>query len=363
MNTSYFELIRVAIGTQESLSRLPSEAEWGELFDMAVKQSLVGVCFAGIHRLGAASDGGYARIGMSEEQYFNWMGMAAQINIKNDLVNEHCVELQSKLTESGYRSCVLKGQGVATLYGEELRGFRQSGDIDMLVDCEYKKAAQFVNSVTGKDVKWAYKDIRLEMFEDTEVELHIKPGLLFNPFHNHRCQKWYNDNKVMVFEGNEDGMFVTPAIEFNLVYILQHCYMHLFESGVGLRQLMDYYFVLNASQQVDKSASLKVIGSLGMKRFAAGVMWIMREVFGMSKQLLLCEPNKTEGEFLLNEIMQGGNFGKYDDRFNTKSGDKKDQMKHFFKRSCLLVGHYPQEALWMPGYFVWHYIVKKIRNK
>lgn len=360
INTLFFELIRVAIGTQDGLSRLPSEAEWSELLEMAVKQSLVGVCFVGLHNLGGDSDEGYVQIGMSEDQFFSWMGMAAQINMKNELVNQQCVELQMRLAAEGFMSSILKGQGIAALYGEELRGFRQSGDIDMLVDCDYKRAAKFVSTVTGNDVKWAYKDMKLDVFENTEVELHIKPGLMFNPFHNHRCQKWYNDNKVMVFEGSKDGLFVTPAIEFNLVYILQHCYMHLFESGVGLRQLMDYYFVLNASQQVDKSASLKVIGSLGIKRFAAGVMWIMREVFGMSKQLLLCEPNKTEGEFLLNEIMQGGNFGKYDDRFNTKSGDKKDQMKHFFKRSCLLVGHYPQEALWMPGYFVWHYIAKHI---
>ena len=60
MNDIFFELIRVAIGTQESpstglragLSRLPSEAEWEELFEMAVKQSLVGICFTGMHTLG-----------------------------------------------------------------------------------------------------------------------------------------------------------------------------------------------------------------------------------------------------------------------------------------------------------------------
>lgn len=42
----FFELIRVAIGTQESLSRLLSACEWGELYKAAKKQSLIGVCFA-----------------------------------------------------------------------------------------------------------------------------------------------------------------------------------------------------------------------------------------------------------------------------------------------------------------------------
>lgn len=67
--TLFYELIRVAIGTQENLSRLPSEHEWGRLYKMAEKQSLIGVCFAGLQRLGADSDVGFARIGMSKMLY------------------------------------------------------------------------------------------------------------------------------------------------------------------------------------------------------------------------------------------------------------------------------------------------------
>lgn len=47
----FFELIRVAIGTQNTLSRPPSKGEWAELYAMAKKQSLVGICFAGLQRL------------------------------------------------------------------------------------------------------------------------------------------------------------------------------------------------------------------------------------------------------------------------------------------------------------------------
>ena len=116
INELFFDLIRVSIGTQNTLSRLPSEAEWEELFEMAVKQSLVGVCFAALQRLGADADEGFARIGMSEDLYFDWMGTAAQINMKNELVNRQCVELQKRLTAEGFRSSILKGQGVAALY-------------------------------------------------------------------------------------------------------------------------------------------------------------------------------------------------------------------------------------------------------
>ena len=78
IETLFFELIRVAIGTQDSLSHTPSQKEWKALYDMAKKQSLVGVCFAALQKLGADADEGFARIGISEMLYLTWMGMTAK---------------------------------------------------------------------------------------------------------------------------------------------------------------------------------------------------------------------------------------------------------------------------------------------
>lgn len=103
IDSLFFELIRVSLGTQANLSRLPEETEWKELFDMAVKQSLVGICFSGLNDLGADSDDGFSKIGMSEDLFFDWMGMAAQINMKNEAVNEQCAELQRRLAADGMR--------------------------------------------------------------------------------------------------------------------------------------------------------------------------------------------------------------------------------------------------------------------
>ena len=61
----FFELIRVAIGTRDSLSHIPKSKEWKALYDMAKKQSLVGVCFAALQRLGANADEGLAQIDIS----------------------------------------------------------------------------------------------------------------------------------------------------------------------------------------------------------------------------------------------------------------------------------------------------------
>ena len=44
----FVQLLKVSIGMQACLSHTPTADEWGELYAMAKKQSLVGICFAGV---------------------------------------------------------------------------------------------------------------------------------------------------------------------------------------------------------------------------------------------------------------------------------------------------------------------------
>ena len=55
IETLFFELIQVALGSQICHSHSPNTREWGQLYEMAKKQSLVGVCFAGVQKLSSAS--------------------------------------------------------------------------------------------------------------------------------------------------------------------------------------------------------------------------------------------------------------------------------------------------------------------
>ena len=363
LSSIFFQLIRVAIGTQDSLSRFPSEAEWEKLFKMAVKQSLVGVCFAGLHTLGADSDEGFAQIGMSEDLFFDWMGMAAQINMKNDLVNEQCVELQKRLAAEGLRSSILKGQAVAMLYGEELRGFRQSGDIDIYVDCGMEKAIEFARSVQS-DVDWDYKHLHLKVFDDTAVEMHYVPEVFLNLRKNRKLQKWFKEPEVASSMFCESGDMVCPSVEFNLFYILLHTYRHFLYEGVGMRQLMDYYFVLRASNSNADSYSnlVALLKEFGMTRFASGVMWIMKEVFGIPEHLLLVEPDEKEGRYILNEVITGGNFGHHDERLSNSSKGKLSAIRKILRHNLHLLTHYLGDTLWAPVWIVYHWCWKRFHR-
>ena len=140
------------------------------------------------------------------------------------------------------------------------------------------------------------------------------------------------------------------------MYILVHIYRHLFAEGVGLRQLLDYYFVLQQGfTEVEREETLRTLRSLGMMRFTRAVMWVLQEVYGMPDRYLLTSPDEEEGEFLLDEIMLAGNFGKHDERMQRAEGEGAFRWGlRKVLRNFRFVRSYPSEVLWSPLFKVWH---------
>ena len=369
MMMPFFELIRVALGVQTFLSRSLLERDWGELYKLAEKQSLVGICFTGLQYLGADADDGFEKIGMSEMQYLDWMADAATLHEKNEVMNRRCVELQDKLSESGMRSSILKGQGIARYYqcdGEDMSLFRQSGDIDVYVDCGRKKGVEFAHSIGQDVVEWDYKHLHLNLFDDTPVEVHYRAQVLLNPFKNQRLQKFFKLHEAELLGEPVtlcDGSVITaPVGWFNVFYIILHLYHHLFGEGIGLRQLMDLYFVLkNTELTEDEKSELKSsVEEFGMSKFCAALMWTLSEAFGPIGNNELWAADEKEGRFILDEALRCGNFGKNDDRYNLSGTGKAARFWTIVRKNTHLLVHYPGDALAAPLYFVWHFFWKRL---
>ena len=322
MEQLFFELIRVAIGTQDTLSRPPSTCEWKELYNMAKKQSLVGIGFAGLQKLynsvnqelsthnpqpNPTKNQEPITQNLDEVQYLTWMGMAAKIQQRNEVVNQRCIDLQRMLSEDGISNCVLKGQGIAKLYGSDLCNLRQSGDIDVWCDGGRERIYKYSMEKLGEISGVNYHHIHFPVFDDTEVEMHIYPSFLSSPLRNKRLQDFCKLYAPCECKTEEIS---TPSLAFNLVFIMLHCYRHLSGHGVGFRQMMDYYFVLLAAKQMGskgsmqqscgsnglrieqpkalnyKKESLKWVKRLGMSRFAPALMWVMKGNY--SVKAVLC---------------------------------------------------------------------------
>lgn len=351
----FFELIRVVLGAHVCLSHSPTAEEWKMLYDIAKKQSLVGVCFAGVQQLQLQ------RQEPTEMLYLTWMGMAAKIQQRNEVVNAQCVELQKLLSAEGLSSCILKGQGIAQLYNESLRGLRQSGDIDVWIEGGVEATVKLAESL-GQKADVTEQHVHLDIFDTsegpataTEVEAHFTPSMLRNPFANARLQNWFKKMAPLQFANrNENGLCV-PTTEFNLVYLLIHIFRHLFAEGVGMRQVMDYYFVLQEGDSIEtdckecKERAFQTIQQLGLANFAGALMYVMCEMFGLQHERMLCEPNERHGQFLLREIMIAGNMGHQDERLKeVQKGTRWQRFCMVTKHNMRLVSYYPAETLWAP---------------
>lgn len=146
-----------------------------------------------------------------------------------------------------------QGQGVASLYklkGEsleliDLSALRQSGDIDLFVDCGRERTLAYLQGLGMNDLEWDYVHAHAHFFDDTEVEVHYRAGTVRNPWKNRRLQWFWKEHEGEFF-GCEarlgSGSIVCPTRKMHLFYLMHHTYRHLISGGIGLRQMMDVYF-------------------------------------------------------------------------------------------------------------------------
>ena len=372
----FFELLQIAIGNRHRLSQTPTEGEWRELFLLAKKQALVGIAFRAVEQL-------------PEEQrppkalLMQWYIATERIKAMNANLDCKALGVIDKLLVDGFPGVVLKGQGIARLYrvggndGAKLPigNYRTPGDVDVWLFRERQEILEYVRSHVP-DCKPVYHHVDFPVIEGLDIEIHFTPSWMNSPLSNKRLQRFFDIERLRIIKDSagfpiyRDGSQRTsidelpvPSLAFDRVFILVHIYRHLFAEGIGLRQLLDYYFVLSQGftleEREDTVGSLR---SLKMLHFAGAVMWVLREVFALDERYMLVEPNEQEGHFLLGEIMQAGNFGQYDERLQHRRGESALSWgMRKVVRSLRFVHSYPSEVLWGPIFKVWNYWGRKLR--
>lgn len=326
-----------------------------------------------------------------EMLYLQWMGMAAKIQQRNEVVNRQCVEVQKKIEADGFRTYIMKGQGNAALYqcdfkyGSEykeikensLSGLRQSGDIDIYLEGGFMRVYDYVQKTCPtKEVNEL--EMHYHILKDTDVEIHYRPFIMRNPFKNRKLQRFFAEEGERCFENkialpNSAGKITVPTSAFNLIHQLVHIYHHLFTEGIGMRQLMDYHFVINHEMEVKTGSNVqkvkKVISELGLERFASALMWVIGHVFDpqmletwiLKLETTLWKPNEEDGRFLLNEIMQSGNFGHHDERIPKQMSAWKS-FWYLNLHNMRLLRFDPWFWFWTPLWRIYHYGWRKLKG-
>lgn len=366
-NNTFSQLMQVALGEKACLDRTLSASEWERMLALARKQAVVGLLADAIEAL---PDGQKAPVGVR----MSCASLTIAIERQNVQANRDCVDITRRFEGRGFRCCILKGQGNALSYPNPLR--RQSGDIDLWLDGGREKVVAYVKGVTREIEARIHHVEYKEPDMATPVELHYIPMFLYSFVSQRRFESYcrremdrqMSNCRVMAKElvgmsRNGDYRISVPTADFNAVFQMVHVMRHLFEEGIGLRQIIDYYFVLKGLDSERKEDVMRVLRGLGLKRFAASLMYVLREVCGMDEKLMLCPMDVKGGRLLLDEIMMAGNFGKEDERL---CGWRRKSIFHMFVwklgnnirywRLC------PSEVVWGPVFRVWHFCWRKIND-
>ena len=386
-----------------------------------------------------------------------WMGKAQQIRRQNMKVNAVAGKLFSMLKEDGMRCCVLKGQGNALMYPNPYS--RTPGDIDVWIDANRERIMEYAQKKfeLGDDIRLQHLETSLD---GVPVELHFFPCSMNYPIYHARLQKWFKRNADLqcsnvVSLPDGIGEIAIPTTAFNVIYQLTHLYHHFFDEGIGMRQIIDYFLVVNdfsknvflnnksskitpslftlkegstshpdpltlrgeggnrptrcseplrskvggpskvspdcagwdrrgvsgdtssvscssasgssitsvsSASTTDSSASTALdvvqreLKYLGLWKFAGAVMYVLKEVLGLSEDKMIVPVDEKRGRLLLAEILDGGNFGRH---FSKYGGFTHQSMgkKYFLKiwRNMHFVRYYPAEALCEPLFRTWHF--------
>ena len=447
----FFDFLRFSIGSAKDIPSSLKEADWKELYAIAQKQCIVGVLFDGIKKLPAE------HVGMEKELLLQWIAESQMLEKANARLNDAATQVSEWFRKKGFRTCILKGQGNALMYPNPYS--RTPGDIDIWVEGGDKRVISFVRSISPHE-KVCYHHIEFPSYKGVEVEVHYRPSFLLCFWHNRKLQKYYERVKEEQFSHRvmlgEQGEIAIPTVEFNLIFQLTHIYAHLMNEGIGLRQLLDYYYVIcdfykvyqnfsnpsvslsrgsstfspspsssgsgdvtallgarnryalrladhqrstpdcagwdrldvsgdTTSDTVSHSATVcagsTAIGSvassasfptaidrvqeelkeLGLWMFAGGIMYIMQEEFGMPASRLIVPPNEKYGKFVLNEVLEAGNFGRHDARNRFDRSQLGHNLQRVY-RDIRLVRYFPAEALCEPFFRIWHFFWR-VKNK
>lgn len=339
--------LKFCLGNSEDLPISVHDIDWRKMLVWAKQQAIVGILLMGIQKADQA-------LNLPFDVLIKWIGYANGIENQNRKLNRKCSEIFKEYVDSGMDIMLLKGQGNALLYPKPL--LRTPGDIDIYVcNSERNKLTNYAQTkehLTGHH----YHHIEYED-EGIPIEVHFLPCSMNNPLYHRRLQKWLRKNEERCIKElpEGEGKICVPTLKYNVVYQLAHMMHHFFDEGIGLRQMIDYYYLLRKAkedgrcQMADVKKTLKY---LNLYKFAGAVMYIMKEVLGLDEKYLIVPIDERRGKTLLKEILKGGNFGHYSNL------DQNNAAKKYFQktwRNMHLVKEYPAEALCEPIFRTWHF--------
>ena len=267
----FFELIQVSLGTRICLSHTPSADEWGELYKMAKKQSLVGVCFAGVQRLQTQQQE------PPEMLYLTWLGMAAKITQNFDNIRDLEQKLDSLFKERGLKVVLVKGSSIASYYEEPK--LRQFGDIDIYSPHDYEVINEILKQIATEYNEDYYRHSEAQV-DNVMVENHKYLTDVRGQSRWVRLEKYLSTLASAKLAHETVCGVVYPDDMLTLLFFVYHAQAHFLFDKITLKFLVDWS-VLMQSLQIPEKILIERLQEYNLIKFAAMITRVSVEWLGL----------------------------------------------------------------------------------
>ena len=311
-------LIACAI-QNETPEPLPYGIEYEQVLSCAVGHDVAGFAYLGVMRAETKPDAD--TLNKWKQRYLLGINRHSE-------QEETRKKLLSALHEKGIATLEIQGTRVKEYYPSP--DLRMMSDIDVIIEKEYIPEAEKIlknlgyktSGKGGFEVSGHRKGIHIEIHTDFFLKSHKYAGILSDPFG--------------LATVNRDYTATVPDTVF-WAYHLLHCLKHYYSKGIGLRRVLDLYFL---APEMAKTADAGYIDKLLKEN---GLYEDVKDIFAVSKYWFdSIEPDR-DIEDKIGIIKNAGTHGNMKLYYNNKFAGMRKEGKHFVKLRCFLSLVFPSK--------------------
>ena len=331
-----------------------AEADWKSIFQLADEQTVSALLLDGMSLLPSEC------IAISLDDKLKRIAKMQRIEQRNCLHRKVIAKIDQALKSEGIPVVFMKGQTTALRYPNPLH--RTPGDIDFVVNPkDFKKTMEVLEKIGKIDHDLVHEHHGMAWVDGVTVEPHYKVHNYQCPSTDHAMQEMFASVFPSELSSADMDGYAVPVFPstFESVFLISHMVNHVYEEGLGLRQVIDYaMFFSGCADKIDWLQHHDYLHRMHMERAWRIFTCICVDYLGMSLPSQV-EPfshqEKVWAEKMMTDIMRVGNFGRGEYVFQHRG------LKDAFNNYCWVVKRCRNLGFVCPSEARW-WIISKVKR-
>lgn len=339
------ELLRAGLwGSVPEPSRF-IKADWPSIFKLADIQTVGAIVFDGVALLPKEC---HPPLALKLQR----IGFMQQTERMNSVHGKTLVAIHKALSAKGIREVYMKGRIAGSRYPHP--SHRQPGDIDFVVSrSDYPETLQTLSQIGKVDFGMVHEHHGMAWVNGVTVEPHYKVHNFQRPSTDRAMQSMFEgvfpDHLVPL---NIDGCKLSSfPPTFESVFLVSHMVNHVYEEGLGLRQIVDYaMFLTRCGVDIEPERHEEYLRQMRMSRSWRLFTCICKRYLGAEVPAFVkpfSGKEEAQAQRLFDDVMRVGNFGRGEYVFNHRGiTDALKNYRWVVGRCLSLYFVCPSEARW-----------------